>query len=176
VQKRGANIEQVGPVDAFVFLDSRSTGNKDAELTMLDSRAGRLARDSGWTQVIGVKAMIGHEDDGSLVAGEPENGAEHHVVVAVSPFEAIVENPEIPVIDVVLLGRAIPHEGVAKVVDSIVVNSHEIPRLFLDECGSSGVNGCAIGNNLQQHLHPGVFLRLIEICPLHAVEARKKWA
>ena len=97
--------------------------------------------------MIWVKTVIGHEDDGCLLPGEPEKRAEHHVVVAVSAFETIVENAEVPVIDVVLFGRVIPHEGVAEVVDGVVVNSHEIPRLALDQRGRGGVNGGAIGND-----------------------------
>ena len=92
--------------------------------------------------------MVGHENDGCILPGEPEKGAKHHVVVAISAFEAIVENAEVPVIDVVLFWRVIPHEGVAEVVDGVVVNSHEVPRLVLDERGRGGVNGGAIGNDL----------------------------
>ena len=44
VQKRGAYIEKVGAVDAFVFLDTGSLRNKDTELTMLDSWTSWLAR------------------------------------------------------------------------------------------------------------------------------------
>src|SRR5207244_11380221 len=104
-------------------------GNKDPELTMLDGWASRFAWDSGWTQMIGMETVVGHKNDGRIVSRELEKRAKHHVVVAVSSFQAVVENTEIPVVDVILFGRVIPHEGVAEVVDRIVINSHECTRL-----------------------------------------------
>src|SRR6476660_1527542 len=62
VQERGANIEEVSSVDAFVFLNTWSLCNKDTELAMLNGGTGRLAREAGGTQMVRVKAVIGHED------------------------------------------------------------------------------------------------------------------
>src|SRR4029453_10214793 len=95
---------------------------------MFDSRTSRLARNAGRTQVIGMKTVVGHENDSGIRPGELQKSAEHHVVVAVSAFEAIVENAEVPVLDVGLFGRMIPHESVAEMVDRVEVNSHEVPR------------------------------------------------
>ena len=68
-------------------------------------------------------------------------------MVEVSSLETIVEDAEVPVVDVILFGRVIPRESVAEVVDGVVVNSHEIPWLAFDKGGSSRVNGGAIGND-----------------------------
>src|SRR5438132_2824747 len=80
VQKCGTDIEEIGSVDAIVFLNIRSSGNKNPELTMLDSWTSRFARDAGWTQMIGMETVVGHENDGSIVSRESEKRAKHHVV------------------------------------------------------------------------------------------------
>src|SRR6266566_10166126 len=97
--------------------------------------------------------MVGHEDDGGLHPGESEERAKHHVVVKVSSFQTVLKNTEIPVVDVVLFWRMIPHEGVAEVVDRVVINSHEVPPLVLNEPSRGRMNGCTIGNNLEKPLH-----------------------
>ena len=102
VQQRGADVEEVGPVDALVFSDAGTLGGEDAKLPVLDRRAGRLARDDGRTQVIGVEPVVGHEDHGRLLPGELQQRAEHHVVVTVSGFQAVIEDAEVPFIDVLL--------------------------------------------------------------------------
>src|SRR5437868_2363096 len=101
MQQRGANIEEVRAIDAFVFFDTGSLCNKDAELAMLDGWSSRFAGDAGRTQMVGMKTMVRHENYGCVLAGESEERSQHHVVVAVPPFEAIVENAEVPVVDVV---------------------------------------------------------------------------
>ena len=95
-------------------------------------------------------------------------------MVKVTSFQAVVENAKIPVVDVVLFRWVIPHETVTKVVDCIVVDGHEIPRLVLHECSSSRVNGRAVRYDLKQHLHPRIFLRLIQILAIHFMETRNK--
>ena len=97
--------------------------------------------------MVRVKAVVGREDYGGLLTSKPQKRSEHHVVVTVSAFQAVVEDAEVPVVDVILSGRVIPRESVAEVVDGVVVNSHEIPWLAFDKGGSSRVNGGAIGND-----------------------------
>lgn len=110
MQKRRANIEKVSSVDALVLLNPRPFGDEDAELAMLHRRAGRLARDASGTQVIGMETVVGHQDDSAVLARELQQRPEHHVVVAIPTFQAVVENAEVPFFDVVLLRRMIPHE------------------------------------------------------------------
>ena len=100
---------------------------------MLDSWASRFAWDSGWTQMIGMETVVRHKNDCSIVARESEKRAKHHVVVAVSSLQAVLENAEVPVVDVILFRRVIPHEGVAEVVNRVVINSHKVPWLALDK-------------------------------------------
>src|SRR5205823_64144 len=110
VQKCGTDIEEIGSVDAIVLLNIRPFGNKDPELTMLDSWASRFAWDSGWPQMIGMETVVRHKNDGDIVSRELEKRGQHQVVVAVSSFQAVLENAEVPVVDVILFRRVIPHE------------------------------------------------------------------
>ena len=138
---------------------------------MLRGGAGGLARDVAQAQVVRVETVVGHQDHGGVLAGQIEQAAEHGVVKNIAHFHAVVEDPEIPVAHLRPLRRVVLHEGVAEVVDGIVVNAHQVPRLVLDQRGGGGVDAGAVRDDLHQRLDARVDLRLVEVLTAHAIQA-----
>ena len=143
---------------------------------MLRRRAGGLARDIAQAQIVRVEAVVGHEDDGGVLPGEVQEGAEHGVVVKIAHFHAVVEDLVVPVIHLRPLRRVVFHEGVTEVVDGVVVNAHQVPRLVLDQGGGGGVDAGAVRDDLHERLDARVLFRLVEILAAQAIEAGEEGA
>ena len=60
-------------------------------------------------------------------------------------------------------GGMILHEAMAKVVDSIVVDAHQIPGLMLHGGGGRRMNARAVGNNLHQRLDARILGHLVQL-------------
>ena len=171
VEQGGADIDEAGAEHTLVLADARALGGEDAELAVLGSRAGGLAWDVTQAQVVRVEAVVGHEDDGGVLTGEREQGAEHGIVIEVAHFHAVVEDLVVPVVHLRPLRRVVFHEGVAEVVDGVVVNAHQVPGLVLDQGGGGGVDAGAVGDDFRKRLDARVLFRLVEVLAGHAVEA-----
>jgi len=176
VEQGRADIDQAGAVDPLVLADAGALGGEDAELAVLGGRTGGLARDVAQAQVVRVEAMVGHQDDGGVVAGQVQQGAEHRIMIEVAHFHAVVEDAEVPVIHLRPLRRVVFHERVAEVVDGVVIDAHQVPRLVLDQRGGGGVDAGAIGDDLGERLDARVLLRLVEVLAAHAIEAGQEGA
>ena len=105
--------------------------NEDAEGAVLVGRSCGLEGEHGGTEVIGVKPVVGEEDDRRVLSCEFEEPAEHHVVEAVGcchdaliAFERLVGDPR-------LLRGMEPHEPVVEVVNGVEVDRHEVPLRVL---------------------------------------------
>ena len=92
----------------------------------------------------GFEAMVRAKDDSCLGAGQLEQTLQHHVVKAVGAFNDTFEKGEVFFLDPLQFGRVIGHEGVAKMVDAIVIDSGEIPRLCLHQRRCDRMNGSVI--------------------------------
>ena len=176
MEQGGADVDEAGAEDALVLADAGAHGGEDAELAVLGGRAGGLARDVAQAQVIRVEAVVGHQDDGGILTGQIEQGAEHGVVIEVAHFHAVVEDLEIPVANLRPLRRVVFHEGVAEVVDGVVVNAHQVPGLVLDQRGGGGVDAGAVRDDFGERLDARVLLRLVEVLAAHAIEAGQEGA
>ncbi len=171
VEQGRADIDQAGAVHALVLADAGALGGEDAELAVLGSRAGGLARDVAQAQVVRVEAVVGHEDHGGVLTRESEQGAEHRIVIEVAHFHAVVEDLVVPVVHLRPLRRVIFHERVAEVVDGVVIDAHQVPGLVLDQGGGGGVDAGAVRDDLGERLDARVLFRLVEVLAGHAVEA-----
>ena len=66
-------------------------------------------------------------------------------------LEVLLRNP-------LLARRMVPHEAMAEMVDRVVVDGHEVPRLQLHDSRRGGVDGGALGDDLRQTLQALVLL------------------
>ena len=176
VEQGGTDVDEAGAVNALVLAEAGAHGGEDAELAVLGGGAGWFSRDIAQAQVVRVEAVVRHEDDGGVLPGQVQQGAEHGVVVKVAHFHAVVEDAVIPVIHLRPLRRVVSHEGVPEVVDGIVVNAHQVPRLVLDQGGGGGVNAGAVRDDLHERLDARVFFRLVEVLAAQAIEAGEEGA
>lgn len=58
VEEGGADVEEVGSVEALVFFEAGSTGDEDAELAVLGSGACGFVGDVGEAEVVWVEAVV----------------------------------------------------------------------------------------------------------------------
>jgi len=101
---------------------------------------GRLARGAARTLRTGFKTVVGAKDDCGIGPGEIKQSLEHHVVKSVGAFHDVFIDSKVLLSDPLQLGRVIGHEGVREMIDSIIVNSGEIPGLVLHQRGRDRVD------------------------------------
>lgn len=152
VEDGGGDVEQAGAVDGFGgFLDAGAFGEEDALLAVPDGDAGGDARGELGPQVIGVEAVVGDEDDGSVRASHLKKDLEHHVVGAVGAFHDVLVDLEVLIGDACHLGGMVVHEVVGDFIDGAEVDGHEVPtRIGLHEMGGGGLDGVGLGHVLAE--------------------------
>ena len=107
--------------------------------------------------------MIRTENHRGLRPHHLQQPAEHHVVIAVSARDHVLVHLVILVRDRgVHLRRMVVHEAVAEVVDGVVVDGREVPRLVLDQPRGRGVDRATLGHDLRHRDQP-VVLVLVDL-------------
>ena len=154
----GSDVEKRGTKHEIVFFDPRAAGDEDAEIAVLGRRAGRLVGHALGSQMIGMKAVVADQEHGRLGPGQLQEPAEHQVVVAVGSLDHVLVKFEVVLLHPVEPRRVILHEGVAEVVDGVVVDSRKIPvGHFLKEVHRRPVDAGAFGDGLGERAEPFVF-------------------
>ena len=92
--------------------------------------------------------MIRHENNRGFFASQMEQRAEHHVVEAVATFDHAAVDFKVLFLDPRLPRRVVLHETMAKVVDPVVVDRHEVPRLELHQRRGSSMDAHGVRKGL----------------------------
>ena len=139
-QDRRHHVQQRGTVNSFVLLDVRALHANDPELPMLHRRTGGFHGDTPRPQMIGVKAMIRNQYHGNVRSSEFQQRLQHHVVETISAVYNIFVDLELFFRDALHPRRMEMHESVTKVIDAVVINRHEVPRLMPQDPGGGVMN------------------------------------
>ena len=108
--------------------------------------------------MIGMEAVVADQEHGRLGPGQLQEPAEHQVVVAVGPLDHVLVKIEVVFLHPVEPRRVILHEGVAEVVDGVVVDRRKIPvGHFFEEVHRRPVDAGAFGDGLGERAEPFVF-------------------
>ena len=102
-----------------------------------------------------MEAMIGQENHRGFRAGQVQEHAEHHVMVAVAALDHALVNLEVFFRHLLAPRRIIVHEGVREVIDRVEVHRHEIPRLHLHQGRGRRLDRGAFREDLGQDLQAG---------------------
>ena len=155
----GSDVEKRRTKHEIVFFDPRPARNEDPEIAVLGRRAGRLVGHALGSQMIGMEAVVADQDHGRLGPGQLQESAEHQIVVAVSPLDHVLVEFEVVFLHPVEPRRVILHEGVAEVVDGVVVDRRKIPvGHFFEEVHRRPMDAGAFGDGLGERAEPFVFL------------------
>ena len=102
--------------------------------------------------------MVGHENHGGVRAGFIEQRAEHLIVQQVGLIYDVAVELEIALGDPSLARRMILHKAVGEMVDGVVVDGKEIPRLVFDQPSGGRMNGNAFAQDLHQRSEAFIFV------------------
>ena len=104
--------------------------------------AGMLGIARG-TKVVRMESVVRHQNHRHIVAGISQERSEHLVVELVGHRDDVLIEVEVLLRDLFLLRRMITHEPMTEVVDRVVIDGEEIPRLILDQPGRGRVDADA---------------------------------
>ena len=132
----GVRSRTLAPLTVSPLRILRPLRDEDAVGAVLDRGSGRFDGDVLGPEVIRVESVIGNQDHGGVLAGEVQEGPEHHVVEAVPAFHDPLVDLEVLFLDEGLSRRVVLHETVTEVIDPVVVHRHEVPGLELHQAPS----------------------------------------
>ena len=115
---------------------------------MLVGRAGRLVGQFTRAQVVGVKAVVGDDDNGGVVTRQLPINPQHQIMVLITDADDILVEFIILFVDPFQARWVVLHETVAEMVDAVKIDTHEIPRLQLHQRRRGGMDA----GNFRQHL------------------------
>ena len=133
-------------MEELVALDARPLDRQDAEVAVLDRRSGRDAGNRSGTEVVRVEPVVRHQDDRHVVADISQEHPQHLVVELIGDRDDVLIEVEVLLLDLFLLRRMITHEPMTEVVNRVVIDGEEIPRLILDQPGRGRVDADAFGD------------------------------
>ena len=142
------DVQQPCAVDVGVLADAGAGHQQHAKVAVLDGGAGRLVGQLGWSQMVRVEAVVRADDDGGICRGQRQHRAKHHVVEAVAGLDHTFIALKIVFRNVRATGRVVLHEAVAKVINGVVIDPHEVPWLMLHRPGGRRVHRAAFGQDL----------------------------
>ena len=112
--------------------------------------------------------MIRNQHDRGIRPRQCQQGAQHRVMIAVGAvhhllviFKSSSKSPA---------RRVILHESMAKMVNRIIVQRHEIPAFQLHQGRACGVNTAALGEDARTTVYPRILL------PVHLCHIRQERA
>jgi len=97
-----------------------------------------------------MEAVIRHENDGGAVAGFLHQGSQHLIVELVRHRDHVVVQLEVALPDPRLPGWMVLHKPVAEVIDCVIVDGEEIPRLVVDQPQRGGLHAPAFRERPQE--------------------------
>ena len=162
-EQRRRDVEQIDAVQQLVVFDARPGHHQDAKVAVLERRPRRLGRNPLRPQVIGMEAVVRHQNHRRLRPRHFHERVEHHVVVAVAGLDDAAIQLEVALVDVLLPRRMVTHEAVAEVIDRVEVHRHEVPRPVLHQPRGHRVDARAFGQNLSARSETMVLL-LVDLC------------
>ena len=136
-QRCGSDIQQVGAVNPFAFLDSRPGHRQYAQRPMPSGFqrcpliGGHLQSVDRRSMPIMIKAVIGNKDHRGLRPGHLQQRPQHQVVKLVHAGHDVAVQVEVSLRDVRHPGWVVLHEVMADGVDGFVENHRAVPRIIL---------------------------------------------
>ena len=115
----------------MVLLDAGALCKENPIVAMFNGGPGWFGWNHPRSQVVGVKAVIGHQDVSCVWPAEFHQSAKHHVVIDIGCRDDVFVDLKVFFINVILLGSAILHEAMAEMVDRVVIDRSKVPFLVL---------------------------------------------
>ena len=135
----------------MVLFDAWALGNKNPQIPMFNGRASRFGRNRLGTQVVGMKPVIGHQDDCGIFIGTGDQPLQNIVVIDVRVVNNVVVNFEVSFRYHLLARRVVFHEAMAEVINRVEIHGGKIPILGRQQGGRSAMGGYALTNRAHQH-------------------------